>query len=94
MGKVKTEQLINRFESLQSKYKELENEINRDEAILEVKKEEVIEKRKELEDKGITFKGMKDLLKIKEDLEERIDKQVSKMESILGEDGFEEELDI
>lgn len=98
-------ELMKRYEVLQENYRSLEQEITRDEAVLEVKKEDVSEKRKELEEMGITFKSVKELKAKKEEIEESIEKQVERMEEILGiesevsiggDDDFEEfeEIDI
>lgn len=76
--------LMERFEKIKGNLKTLENEVNRDEAVLEVKRDEFSEKRAELEEQGITFKSMKELKEYQEKLTNKITQQVEKMEQDLG----------
>jgi len=77
-------ELMKRYEVLQEKYRTLEQELTRDEAVLEVKKEDVSRKREELEGLGITFKNMKELRAKQTEIEESITQQVDRMEEIMG----------
>lgn len=86
-------ELMERYESLKDKYEELENEIRSEEAVIEVTKDSVNKKGKELEEKGIEFSNLKELRKLEKDYEKRIEEQVSKMEEILGEEDDEEDFD-
>lgn len=80
----KVEELTKRYTTLKDEYKNIESEIIQDEARLELKKEEFQKLQKELEEKGIKFKGLKELREIKGTLEKRIEEQVERMEELMG----------
>lgn len=87
-----------RYTRIKSEYTKVEEEVRQDKARLSVKKEELQRKREEMKVLGIEFKSLKDLRELKEETENRIESQVSKMEEVLGvgagDDGEEFELSL
>lgn len=80
----KVDNLVERYEHVKEEYSKLEEELRQDEALLTVKKDELQKKREELEKEGIKFSSLKELRKLKDDLEQKIEMQLEKMEQVLG----------
>lgn len=85
--------LLERFEKIKTAAEKETANVQRIEARLEVKKEEVQNKKQQLADKGITFKNGAELRDLIADKEERVLDLVVQMEGALGISEDDEEED-
>lgn len=88
-------ELLERYENMEEKHKELEKEYNEEKVVLDMAKENVENSRKELKEMGIEFSTLKQLREIETECRDKIESQIERMEEILGEDeeGDIEDLD-
>lgn len=94
MSKESTQDLLERFEGLEVGYKEMDNEVRMEEAVLKVTKKEIKKGGKNLEERGVDFSTLKELKEIEKENTKVIEEQVVRMEELIEIDEEDEEFDL